>query len=66
MVQHQLVDKPFDDESWVYEVKWDGHCAVTFVKSGYVELKSRNDRSFNGKFYPISAARLYQLGANCA
>jgi len=39
LVQHQLVDKPFDDESWVYEVKWDGYRAVAFVKNGNVELK---------------------------
>jgi len=48
-----LVDKPFDDESWVYEVKWDGYRAVAFMKNGQVELKSRNDKSFNEKFYPL-------------
>ncbi|WP_313263735.1 DNA ligase D [Sphingobacterium sp.] len=48
-----LVDKPFDDESWVYEVKWDGYRAIAFVKNGQVELKSRNDKCFNEKFYPI-------------
>ncbi|WP_313263725.1 hypothetical protein [Sphingobacterium sp.] len=39
LVQHQLVDKPFDDECWGYEVKWDGYRAVAFVKNGNVELK---------------------------
>ncbi len=48
-----LVDKPFDDEGWVYEVKWDGYRAVAFMNNGEVELKSRNDKSFNEKFYPI-------------
>ncbi|WP_333862099.1 DNA ligase D [Sphingobacterium sp.] len=48
-----LVDKPFDDEDWVYEVKWDGYRAIAFMKNGQVELKSRNDKSFNEKFYPI-------------
>ncbi len=48
-----LVDKPFDDEEWVYEVKWDGYRAVAFVNNSKVELKSRNDKSFNEKFYPI-------------
>ncbi|WP_343558522.1 DNA ligase D [Sphingobacterium sp.] len=48
-----LVDKPFDDEDWVYEVKWDGYRAVAFMNNGKVELKSRNDKSFNEKFYPI-------------
>ncbi|AKK71290.1 DNA ligase [Chryseobacterium gallinarum] len=48
-----LVNKPFDDEEWVYEVKWDGYRAVAFMHKGEVELKSRNDKSFNEKFYPI-------------
>ncbi|AYZ36124.1 DNA ligase D [Chryseobacterium indologenes] len=48
-----LVDKPFDDDEWIYEVKWDGYRAVAFMNKGEVELKSRNDKSFNDKFYPI-------------
>ncbi len=48
-----LVDKPFDDEGWIYEVKWDGYRAVAFMNKGEVELKSRNDKSFNEKFHPI-------------
>lgn len=48
-----LVDKPFNDKDWVYEVKWDGYRVVAFMHKGQVELKSRNDKSFNEKFYPI-------------
>jgi bifunctional non-homologous end joining protein LigD len=48
-----LVDKPFDDDEWIYEVKWDGYRTVAFMNKGEVELKSRNDKSFNDKFYPI-------------
>lgn len=48
-----LIDKPFDDQNWVYEVKWDGYRAVAFMKNGKIELKSRNDKSFNEKFYPV-------------
>jgi bifunctional non-homologous end joining protein LigD len=48
-----LVDKPFDEEGWVYEVKWDGYRALAFMNNGKAELKSRNDKSFNEKFYPI-------------
>lgn len=51
-----LVDKPFDKEGWTYEVKWDGYRALGFSQHGKVELKSRNDKSFNDKFYPIHAA----------
>nr|WP_315085919.1 DNA ligase D [uncultured Chryseobacterium sp.] len=48
-----LVDRPFDDKDWLYEVKWDGYRAVSFLKGGKVEIKSRNDKSFNEKFYPV-------------
>lgn len=48
-----LVDKPFDDPDWVYEVKWDGYRALGFVNNGEVEIASRNSKSFNEKFYPI-------------
>ena len=48
-----LVDAPFDDDQWQYEVKWDGYRALAFVNKGSVELLSRNNKSFNDKFYPI-------------
>jgi bifunctional non-homologous end joining protein LigD len=48
-----LVDEPFDDPDWVYEVKWDGYRALGFVNEGNVELLSRNYKSFNDKFYPV-------------
>ena len=48
-----LVDKPFDDADWQYEVKWDGYRALAFINKGEVNLLSRNNKSFNDKFYPI-------------
>ena len=48
-----LVNKPFDDPGWTYEVKWDGYRALGFIRKGDVELLSRNNKSFNEKFYPI-------------
>jgi len=51
-----LVDEPFDDPDWVYEVKWDGYRALGFVNKGEVELLSRNNKTFNEKFYPIHQA----------
>ena len=56
-----LVDKPFDAENWLFEVKWDGYRAIAICKKNKVSLISRNNKSFNEKFYPITAA-LQQLG----
>src|SRR5688572_15326289 len=51
-----LVDKPFDEPGWIYEIKWDGYRAVAMINKGKVNLVSRNDKSFNEKFYPVTAA----------
>src|ERR1700712_2436939 len=49
-----LVDKPFDDANWLYEVKWDGYRAVAYIENGRVEIQSRNNKSFTAKYYPIT------------
>ncbi len=51
-----LVDKPFDKEGWQYEIKWDGYRTIALCNQRKVELKSRNDKSFNEKFYPVFKA----------
>jgi len=48
-----MVDEPFDKAGWQYEIKWDGYRTVAFCNGKIVELKSRNDKSFNEKFYPV-------------
>jgi bifunctional non-homologous end joining protein LigD len=58
-----LVDKPIDDDNWLYEIKWDGYRAVAFMNKNEIELKSRNNKSFHEKFYPIYDA-LKSLGVN--
>ncbi|MGK6352566.1 DNA ligase D [Parapedobacter sp. DT-150] len=47
-----LVDEPFDDPDWVYEVKWDGYRAIAGVSKTAVKLISRNNIPFD-KYYPI-------------
>ncbi|HVW96519.1 MAG TPA: DNA ligase D [Mucilaginibacter sp.] len=48
-----LVDEPFDDPDWLYEVKWDGYRALAFVSKTDAQLISRNNLPFD-KFYPIA------------
>lgn len=51
-----LVDAPFDDPEWEYEVKWDGYRALAFRNGKQTALKSRNNKSFADKFYPVFEA----------
>ena len=51
-----LVGEPVADEGWLYELKWDGYRAIAYLNNGEVEIRSRNNKSFNEKFYPIKEA----------
>lgn len=51
-----LVDKPFDEPGWLYEIKWDGYRALSLVNKNKVSILSRNNKSFNDKFYPVTQA----------
>lgn len=51
-----LVNKPFDSEGWVFEVKWDGYRAIAVRDGRRTDLISRNNKSFNDKFYPVYEA----------
>lgn len=48
-----LVNEPFDDPDWTYEVKWDGYRSIAYINKGSVELSSRNNKSFTEKYYPL-------------
>lgn len=51
-----LVDEPpvaRHEGEWLYEVKWDGFRALAYIGKDSTELRSRNNKVFNNKFYPI-------------
>lgn len=48
-----LVTEPVEEDGWHYEMKWDGYRALAYLQEGKVEIRSRNNKSFNQKFYPI-------------
>jgi bifunctional non-homologous end joining protein LigD len=44
------VEKPFDDPGWLFEIKWDGYRAVSFIHDGKARLVSRNQNDLTGEF----------------
>jgi bifunctional non-homologous end joining protein LigD len=51
-----LVDEPFTDSGWQFELKLDGYRALAYLKAGKADIRSRNNLSFNKKFVPIHEA----------
>ncbi|WP_185964629.1 DNA ligase D [Flavobacterium sp. GT3R68] len=49
-----LTEKPFDNEDWIFEVKYDGYRTVAVVEPNDVNLFSRNHISFNKNFGAIA------------
>ncbi len=48
------VDKPFNDDNWLFEIKWDGYRSIAYINKGKVELKSRLFNILNSKFPAIA------------
>src|SRR5665213_2426211 len=51
-----LIKEPFNDESWLYEVKWDGYRIMAFIRRGKIVLKSRGDQDYTKKYPPVATA----------
>ncbi|HEU5402560.1 MAG TPA: non-homologous end-joining DNA ligase [Terriglobales bacterium] len=49
-----LVDEPFDDAEWFYELKFDGYRAVAFIEDGKVRFVSRNQNDLTGGYPELS------------
>ncbi|MGC2109442.1 MAG: non-homologous end-joining DNA ligase [Candidatus Korobacteraceae bacterium] len=45
-----LIDKPFDDDDWLYEIKWDGYRAIAFLEGKSVRLVSRNQNDLTAAY----------------
>lgn len=59
-----LVDKPFDDEDWLFEVKWDGYRALAYMGHNQVKLLSRAQHLWNQKF-PTIVQDLRKFSGSC-
>jgi bifunctional non-homologous end joining protein LigD len=51
-----LVEDPFDDSDWIFEVKWDGYRAITEINGKNIDIYSRNLKSFKSQFPSIRHA----------
>ncbi|HVO59846.1 MAG TPA: non-homologous end-joining DNA ligase [Terriglobales bacterium] len=45
------IEKPFDSDEWLYEIKWDGYRSVAFIHDGQLRLVSRNHNDMTA-LYP--------------
>ncbi len=54
-----LVHKPFSDQQWLFEPKWDGWRATCFVRDGEARFVSRRHNSLSERF-----PQLKQVGKN--
>jgi bifunctional non-homologous end joining protein LigD len=48
-----LIDAPFDDNDWLFEVKFDGYRALAFINDGDMRLISRNQNELTAEFPEI-------------
>ncbi|HVH65519.1 MAG TPA: non-homologous end-joining DNA ligase, partial [Candidatus Acidoferrum sp.] len=46
----QLADEPFDNERWLFEVKWDGIRLISFIDGDKVTLQTRAGRAVNDEY----------------
>jgi bifunctional non-homologous end joining protein LigD len=50
----KLHDAPFDDDNWIFEIKWDGYRAIAETgKGAEPRLYSRNKLNFADKYHSI-------------
>ena len=45
-----LIDRPFDDPRWLYEIKWDGYRAIAYIDGGSTRLVSRNQNDLTAAY----------------
>ena len=51
-----ITEEPFNNSEWQFEIKWDGYRSLAYLDKGSVQLRSRNNLSFNQKYPRITEA----------
>lgn len=52
----KITNTPFDNNDWIYEVKWDGYRTIAVLENGRARLISRNGNSSTARFEVIAKA----------
>lgn len=52
----KLIDKPFDGDDWLFELKWDGFRILSFVNRQDAKLLTRNRNLYNTNYPSIVKA----------
>jgi len=50
-----LVEQPFSDPNWLFEIKWDGVRAMVWIADGALTLRSRNSIDITGRYPELAA-----------
>ncbi len=58
------IEKPFDSDEWLYEIKWDGYRSVAFIWEGKVRLVSRNQNDQTAQFSELGGLPAYIRARN--
>lgn len=59
----KLVSEPFDREGWLFEIKWDGYRAISYIQNQNVTLCSRNNKPFENFPEIIESLKLLPFDA---
>ncbi len=46
----ESVEKAFDGDEWLFEIKWDGYRAIAFIENGKVRMVSRNQNDLTPRY----------------
>lgn len=60
-----LIDRPFSDPGWLFEVKWDGARTLAWIEDGEVRLRSRAGNEVTHQ-YPELGSLPQRIGARNA
>jgi bifunctional non-homologous end joining protein LigD len=50
-----LIDRPFSDPGWLFEIKWDGARTLAWVENGEVRLRSRAGNEVTHQYPELAA-----------